>query len=360
MRARLLYYLCTEHYLSGNLRGVLAAAAECVAIAVESQHPELASWGLYYLGAAHYARNEFAAAEPHLLSLIESKAFAGPVTLAFGVFALALIRLAQGDAGEATDLLAMLAVYLRRIEHKLAGPLVDTFQIELALRQGLPSETLRPMLPGLAARLPRWYFYAPLLTEIKLRIAEGLTESLRDARQQLDALEDELRRYGVTHTLIDALLLQAIALAAQGDERAALERLAEALKLAAPGGFVRNFVDLGPAMRALLETLAQREPDGQNGHSQRHIDRVLAAFGGAKAAPALAAKTPSGTLVEPLTEREMELLQLVATDLSPVEIAERLSLSPTTVRTHIRNIYGKLDAHSRFEAVMRAKELGLL
>jgi LuxR family maltose regulon positive regulatory protein len=151
-----------------------------------------------------------------------------------------------------------------------------------------------------------------------------------------------------------------MALRGQGDERAALERLAEALKLAAPGGFIRNFIDLGPEMRALLETLAQREPDGNNGQSQRHIDRVLAAFGVLKAAPIRPAKTPAETLIEPLTEREMELLRLVATDLSPVEIAERLSLSPTTVRTHIRNIYGKLGAHSRFEAVTRARDLGLL
>jgi LuxR family transcriptional regulator, maltose regulon positive regulatory protein len=361
LRARLLYYLCTEHYLSGNLRAVLASAAECVAIAVEMQLPELASWGLYYLGAAHYARNDFAAAEPHFISLLEHRALANPVTLSFGVFALALIRLAQERADEAVELIESLAAYLRKIEHWLASLLIDTFKTELALRQGCPVEAPPTFAPGLAARLPRWYFYAPHLTDIKLLLASGAAESRVQAHRLLDAFEDEVRRFGVTHTLIDVLALRALTLAADGNETAALDRLSEAIKLAEKGGFICSFLDLGAPMLKLLTSLPAA---GNNGHVSPHLHRVVSAFPAVPAATPPPHPTPPGPpaarLVEPLTEREEQLLRLVATELSPVEIAERLCLSPTTVRTHIRNIYGKLDAHSRFEAVVRARELGFL
>lgn len=367
MRVRLLYYLCTEQYLSGNLRGVLAAAAECVAGAVDLQQPELAAWGLYYLGAAHYARNDFDAAEPHLEALLESKALAGPLTLAFGVFALALIRQARGRQDQADELLEALGAYLRRIEHRLTAALTTTFATELALRAGQPSEILAAPPPGFAMRLPRWYFYAPQLTEIKLLLADGGAANLAAAQQELTQFEDEVRRYGVTHTRIDVLALQALAFHGQGDQARALDCLDEAIRLAELGGFVRSFVDLGAPMAELL-TCLQCHCDGRSPAAAAHLERVIDALPHAPrsvAAPLpipVSSARPSAvaTLVEPLTEREEQLLRLIASDLSPVEIADRLSLSPTTVRTHFRNIYAKLDAHSRYEAVMRAKELGLL
>lgn len=367
MRVRLLYYLCTEQYLSGNLRGVLAAAAECVAGAVELRQPELAAWGLYYLGAAHYARNDFDAAEPHLEALLENRALAGPVTLAFGVFALALIRQARGRQAEADELLESLAAYLRRIEHKLAASLSTTFATELALRAGQPAETLAAPPPGFAARLPRWYFYAPQLTEIKLLLADGGAANLATAQRVLTEFEDEVRRYGVTHTRIDVLALQALAFQAQGEQARALDCLDEAIRLAELGGFVRSFIDLGAPMAELLVCL-QQHCHGRSPAAAAHLERVIDAL--PHQARAIAAPLPGlvnpaparghAGLLEPLTEREEQLLRLLASDLSPVEIADRLSLSPTTVRTHFRNIYAKLDAHSRYEAVMRAKELGLL
>ena len=357
MRARLLYYLCTEHYLSGNLRGVLTAAAECVAVATEMQHPELASWGLYYLGAAHYARNDFDAAEPHLVALLENKALASPVTLAFGVFALALIRLAQDQAGEADQLIRSLAAYLRKIQHRLASLLIDTFTTELALREGRPVGSVPVSANGLAARLPRWYFYAPHLTDIKL-LLRGDSENCGQAHRLLDDFEDEVRRFCVKHTLIDVLVLRALALSAEGREADALDRLSEAIGLAEPGGFVRSFVDHGAPMFDLLNGLQRRA--GQNNATSAHLERVLAAFAPTRPAARVRRDLLTPYLIEPLTAREQQMLRLVATDLSPAEIAERLSLSPTTVRTHIRNIYGKLDAHSRFEAVTRARDLGLL
>jgi LuxR family maltose regulon positive regulatory protein len=280
------------------------------------------------------------------------------MTLAFGVFALALIRLAQAQVDAATELIDSLAEYLKRIQHNLADALVDTFRTELALRHGNRVAVLRPMAHGLAAKLPRWYFYAPLLTEIKLLLDDGSAEKVVEAQRQIAELEDEVRRYGVTHTHIDALALQALAFRLQGDEPAALDRLAEALQLAEAGGFIRSFVDHGAPMAGLLDRLQRRNSGAST--TSAHLARVLAAFDMARPPASPAPAIPAAALIEPLTAREAQLFHLVATDLSPAEMARRLSLSETTVRTHIRNIYAKLDVHSRFEAIQRGRELGLL
>jgi LuxR family transcriptional regulator, maltose regulon positive regulatory protein len=154
---------------------------------------------------------------------------------------------------------------------------------------------------------------------------------------------------------------------AQAEEAAALETIDAALNLAEPGGFLRNFVDLGSPMADLLARLRRRH---KAAHSAvlLYLDQILSAFpaqaqtgyrpGSSSAASGALPRSPS--LVEPLTERESQVLDLLRTDLSPEEIAGQLRVSRATVRTHIRNIYAKLDVHSRCEAVQVAKELGLL
>jgi LuxR family maltose regulon positive regulatory protein len=107
----------------------------------------------------------------------------------------------------------------------------------------------------------------------------------------------------------------------------------------------------------------QRRNQAMTPEMQRHLERILAAFYSSRAGDAgsftrtIPAKSAS---VELLTPRELQILGLLATDLSPDEIARRLVLSTSTVRTHIKNIYAKLDVHSRISAIHRAGELGLL
>lgn len=353
--ARLLHYLSLEHYLCGDLPAVLVVAAKCVAVATTSQVSWLAMWGQYYLGAAHYARNEFDAAEPQLLDLLENRDFARPVTLAFGAFALGLIRLAQKRADEAAAIVETAGEYLRRIGYSPAALLVDTFMTELALRQGAPPSALRGARPDDIARLPSWLFHEPRLTEIKLLLGDGHQDSLAAAQRRLASLETAFRGAGVKHILIDVLALKALVFRSMGEEDDALAALAEALQVSEPGGFVRNFVDLGAPMLELLDRLQRRRGDRRV--VPPHLVRVLAAFSQAKPSrPASAV----ASLIEPLTEREQQLLRLLASDLSPDEMARQLALSPATVRTHIRNIYDKLDVHSRYEAVTRARAIDLL
>jgi LuxR family maltose regulon positive regulatory protein len=133
----------------------------------------------------------------------------------------------------------------------------------------------------------------------------------------------------------------------------ALER---ALTLAEPGGFIRVFVDEGPPMARLLNKAAT------HGIAPEYTRRLLAAFPVAESEQTGSSKTqpPKSELIESLSERELEVLQLIAAGLTNPEIASSLFLALNTVKAHTRNIYGKLGVHSRTQAVARARALGIL
>lgn len=158
---------------------------------------------------------------------------------------------------------------------------------------------------------------------------------------------------------IESLILKALALDWQGDQEAALEALHEALELALPGSLVRVFVDQGRPMQALLARATHLQPT--------YSVRILQAF--ADGPPTEPVKVrPGGTeQVEGvevpaihLTNRESEILNLIAAGCSNKEIEEALFISKNTVRTHIKNLYSKLGAVSRTQAVQKAQQLGLL
>jgi LuxR family maltose regulon positive regulatory protein len=159
-----------------------------------------------------------------------------------------------------------------------------------------------------------------------------------------------------TTRVIENLRIQALAFQAGGDTTRAVAALERALALAEPGGFIRIFVDEGPSMARLLHEALSREI------ATDYVRRLLAAFPVAEPEQAdpLKREAPKSELLEPLSERELEVLQLIAEGLTNPEIASRLFLALNTVKAHSRNIYGKLGVHSRTQAVARARALGIL
>ena len=168
-----------------------------------------------------------------------------------------------------------------------------------------------------------------------------------------------------TGSVIEIQALQALALAAAGEEDAAVDALAEALTLACPQGYVRVFADEGPPMAALLGRLVAAQRSGQaaaRGVPLGCLARLLRAFGGKDAAQgagrAAAAAVPG--LVEPLTARELEVLGLLAAGRPNPRIAGELVVTLDTVKKHVSHLLGKLGAANRTEAVTRARQLGLI
>jgi LuxR family maltose regulon positive regulatory protein len=187
----------------------------------------------------------------------------------------------------------------------------------------------------------------------RILIAQG---RLDDPANLMQRLLEAAETGGHTSRAIEILMLQALASQARGDTDQAMTALERALTLAEPGGWIRIFIDEGPPMARLLYEALKRDI------SPEYINRLLAAFPISEPEQNDPAKSqpPKSGLVEPLSEREIEVLQFLAEGLTNREIADRLYLSLNTVKVHTRNIYGKLDVHNRTQAISKGRALGIL
>jgi LuxR family maltose regulon positive regulatory protein len=158
-------------------------------------------------------------------------------------------------------------------------------------------------------------------------------------------------------------LTQALLLQAQGDRSQALAALKRSLLLAEPEGYLRFFVDEGEPMRLLmLDLRSMMEEQRLDGTHPlfAYMDKLLAAFPESREAiPQSKMTDQRSKLVEPLSERELEVLKLLRSELSGPEIAQRLIVSLNTLRTHTKNIFNKLGVNNRRAAIRRAEELDL-
>jgi LuxR family transcriptional regulator, maltose regulon positive regulatory protein len=179
----------------------------------------------------------------------------------------------------------------------------------------------------------------------------------------LDRLHAAAAAQDRTGSVIEAGALRALALAASGEEAAAVAALAGALTLACPQGYVRVFADEGPPMAALLGRLiaAQRSGQAAAGVPLGCLARLLRAFGPEHAVPGTGRGTAAVPgIVEPLTARELEVLGLLAAGRSNQAIAGQLVVTLDTVKKHVSHALDKLGAANRTEAVTRARELDLI
>jgi len=154
------------------------------------------------------------------------------------------------------------------------------------------------------------------------------------------------------------MILKALAMQRMGDDIQTNIAMTKSLMLAEPEGYVRIYLDEGWQMEELLQPYSRRA----EGTLKACADKLLAAFSKAPNKETAISNTlyQLQLLVEPLTEREVEVLGLLAAGLSNREIAERLVLSEGTIKTHAHNLYGKLGVNSRTQAIVRAKELNLI
>jgi ATP/maltotriose-dependent transcriptional regulator MalT len=195
------------------------------------------------------------------------------------------------------------------------------------------------------------------LTSARLLHAQGRH---REALELLEELGETAEAAGRMGDLIEILLLRASAQWASNHKEWAVNALAEALALAAPEGYVRTFVDEGAPMAALLsevlEARQRKRTDSLRRLPADYLRRLLAVLE-RDAAPAASSATG---LSDPLTERELGVLRLMASGKSNRRVASELFISVGTVKTHTNNLYRKLGVHSRTQALARARELQLL
>jgi len=195
----------------------------------------------------------------------------------------------------------------------------------------------------------------------RFHLAGGRWDRALEILEPLHKAATELKRTG---SLIEILILKAITFLKGGDIEQALGSLEEALSLAEPQGYIRVFIDEGQPMREMLTLflgeVGKRDSSDMVSVSTKYVNQLLAALAAETVTRRVTREDVSAGLTEPLSARELEVLRLLPTSLTSTEIAGQLFISPNTARFHIKNIYSKLGAHRRADAVERAKGLGLL
>ena len=260
---------------------------------------------------------------------------------AYGVF-VARLKLAQGDVSGAAAALDEAEAFVRRHNFVFRMPDVAAAQVLLLLHQG-----------HLAAAAHLAHLHDLPLSQARVHLAQkdpsAALAVLLPWRRQVETKKWADERLKV-------MVLQTVALHMHGDKDQAVHLLCDALALAAPGGFIRLFVDEGSPMAHLLS-----EVEAQ-GMMPDYVGKLLAILkaDAQKRAHTSSLPAPARQMFEPLSPRELEVLLLMAAGLSNQEMCERLFLALSTVKGHNRTIFGKLGVQRRTEAIARARELGLM
>jgi LuxR family transcriptional regulator, maltose regulon positive regulatory protein len=316
----------------------------------DQPHPNTAETHLG-LARIYYEWNDLATAEQHGQQSLQLARQYDRVIDRFiisEVF-LARLKLAQGDVNGAAAVLAAADRAARQQNFAQRLPEIAAVQVLTLLREGDAAA---------ADHLAQTYDLP--ISRARVYLAQGESSA---ALALLEPLRRQMEAKGWQDERLKVLVLQAVALYLQGEKDQAIRVLNEALTLAEPGGFVRLFVDEGEPMRLLLQRMK-----AEGGRMNEYAGKLLAAFGQPSMAadfqpsavtPALrAGASVPQSLIEPLSQRELEILKLIAEGLSNREISSRLFLALDTVKGHNRRIFEKLQVKSRTEAIARARELG--
>jgi LuxR family maltose regulon positive regulatory protein len=309
--------------------------------------------GEVHLGLAHilYEWNDLDGAEQHGQQALQLEQRYDKVIdryIICEVF-LATLKLARGDVMGAAAILSQASQSTRQHNFVQRLPEIAAAQVLVLLHQGDRAA---------AAHLAQTHDLP--LSQARVYLAQGDTSA---ALTNLEALRLEAESKRWEDERLRVMVLQAVAHHARGEKEKALSLLTEALTLAEPGGFIRLFIDEGAPMQLLIldfKRLIEKQLHVPDHSMIDYANKILSAFVSSPPMQQSKFKDRKSEMVEPLSQRELEVLKLIAQGLSNDEIGKRLFLALDTVKGHNRRIYDKLQVQRRTEAIARARELGLL
>lgn len=363
---RLLFTLCLIYLQAGQLEQVEQTARLLLQQAKQSELNVMQGWGYFLLGLVHYQWNHLDLAGQYFDEIVAKNYRMHSLTMRNGIIGAALVHLAAGRQAEAWRMVELLSQLIMEQNGRL-DETTQSLQAKLLSAVGDEAEAQRwadaftkPVAPVLSILLE-----LPQLSRAQVLLAIGGPANAAQSLHTLNELYGIARQNHNTRRQIEILAAMALALNIQGNTTAARTALAQAVELAREGCFIRAFVDLGSGMQEMLIVLSASTPHAE------FVHRILIAFPQEEAFPAAApvngkssstvtVSPTTPTLIEPLTQREMQVLKMLREPMSAKEIALKLNISYATVKRHTINLYGKLDVNTRWDAVARAESLGIL
>jgi LuxR family maltose regulon positive regulatory protein len=364
-KMRVLTALVWIHLISGDLSVASTLNKQLMDAATQNNIGPFISWGLYNQGLVHFQRNELDSAIHHFSQATESGYLMLRRADVDCMVGLLLAYQVKQEKDKADATLESLFKYVGPFNDPVLLEIAHSCRDRLSLIRGAADSIRgiqginRKTNPGALAI----WLEVPVITQCRVLLARESNTHFREAEMKLLEFMKLNRTHHNTYQLIEVMTLLAMACEKQGKTEEALTFIGRALKLARPGGFIFPFLEIGEPMADLLKRLIEQNV------APNQLEKILKAFEDINATAVTKASVPDASspstptpqpLIEPLSNRELEILELLAKRFQNKEIAEKLFISPNTVRTHLQNIYQKLNTSNRRQAVDRAFDLGIL
>lgn len=359
------YYMACMYTDRGQFRRAVQSYQQALAWCQQADPTSAAAcWAHAGFGALLYEWNDLTAAIDHLQRAVKLAKQGGEVkVLMYARVPLALALHSQGRSDEAMAILDTAAEVAQQTCIQQLATQIGITRMRISLDQGdvdtagrwlqnqginMWHENLSPKHVAALA----WFHLAQSKTP-----PPAPADALSRVAELLEALCEGDATHDYPYLLVQHLTMLALVYQASGDQNQAVEKLARATAIAEPLELARTFIDCGTELAVLLREVASRE------RGSSYVAKLLAAFRddlAAQRAPERPPRADDQPLIEPLGEREIEVLQHIARGHSNKEIADEMVVAVSTVKWYLRNIYGKLQVHRRTQAVARARELNLL
>jgi LuxR family maltose regulon positive regulatory protein len=355
---RLLFCVASIHVFHGELELARQASERMLRDAHVSKLLLMQGWGYYGLWRVYLEWNQLEQAASYTQRAVDQRFTSNLHCSLESIASHVLLQHNLGDPEQAQQSLDLFQDLYR--EKSVPTPaMVTALNAWLKLKNG-DREAARRWAESFTLPIAEqsiiWY-HVPHLYKVKILMALREPETGQIVAQLLDEIEKLAERTHNNYMLVRVLVMRAVWLARQGENTATSETLARALRLARPGWFIHAFVEQGPEEMLALLLEAKHDLQQEAGLGE-YIDKLIAAF------PTSTDPSPPTSNLDEikilLTDRQLEVLELLAERLSIKEIAARLHISPSTVQQHTHHIYRKLNVNNKRQAVLRATELGIL
>jgi len=359
---RLLATLSFIHIVAGDMIKALDASQALYDVAQREGYAHTKAWSEYLLGLIHFYRNDLKSATDYWGQACEHRHVLHARAALDSMAGLALSYQIMGQPDPSGGAMEDLFEYAALLDAPAYQMIAEASFSRLSIMRGEP-KSLAGWFPDNAppAENMAWWLEIPVLTHCRALLAEGSDQSLEKAETMLGQLLQLNRDNHNVLNAVRSMCLLAVLYGRQARPKEALANLQGAVELAEPGDLSQPFVEAGPGSTELLKRLIDKKV------AVNFIEKVLGACRSRTVPPSSGRPVPSSyqapvpqPLVEPLTNRELDVLELLAQRLQTKEMSEKLFISTETVKTHLKNIYQKLQVGNRRQAVQAAESLGIL